>query len=444
MGIFKAYDIRGVYPKELDEKLAYRIGYACAKFIGKGPIAIGRDVRHSAPSVAKAVANGIALAGFPVVDIGLSTTPMLYFAVGNYRYQGGIMVTASHNPPEYIGMKICREDAIPIGEETGLKEIQRIAEGNDIPKERKDIPQYSTKEIIADYRRHIVGFVGKCRPMKIVVDTANGAVGPFFMSVFGDLPVEFIPLYFDPDGSFPNHEPDPLKDKNIRTLCERVVAEKADLGIAFDGDGDRCMFIDEKGSRMPADAITAVLAREVLSREKGRAIVYDVRSSWAVKEEIEKAGGVAVRERVGHAFMKATMRKHRAALGGELSGHYYFADHYYADSGMAAFAKLLNYLSLDARRPSEIIQAVRKYFATGEINFHVVDKDGKIEELSALYAKGRQDRIDGITVQFDDWWFNVRKSNTEPLLRLNMEAKTEKLLSEKRKELFSHLGTPLE
>lgn len=442
MSIFKAYDIRGKYPGELNEEMAFRIGYAVARFIDGEPIALGRDVRTSAPSIARAVAGGIAAAGKQVVDIGLATTPMLYFAVGHNRYAGGIIVTASHNPPEYIGMKICREEAIPIGEASGLQEIKRIAYAADVSKKIPETVAGPTKVVVDDYRRHVLGFIAERRPMKIVVDTANGVVGPYFLKVFGDLPCEFTSLYPEPDGRFPNHEPDPLKDKNIRTAAETIRAKGADLGVAFDGDGDRCIFIDEKGERITSDLVMALLARQLLSRKKGRAVVYDVRSSWVVREEVEKAGGVAIRDRVGHAFMKATMRKHNAIIGGELSGHFYFADNYFADSGMLAFAVFYDYLSSDGRKASEIVRELRRYAASGEINFHVEEKDAKIEEIASIYKEGRQDRIDGITVQFDDWWFNVRKSNTEPLLRLNVEAKTASLLAEKQAEVARHLGTP--
>src|SRR3972149_6999555 len=442
MNIFKAYDIRGKYPAEIDEKVAEKIGLATAKFIRGKTIAIGRDVRKSAPAIAEAVANGITKTGVDVIDIGLSTTPMLYFTVGRYGYDGGIMITASHNPPDYIGFKVCRENAIPIGESNGLKIIETMTQDlKNKDTSKKGI--VSKRDVLADYKNHILGFVKNTRKMRIVVDTANGSVGKFFTQIFSQLPLEIIPLCFEPDGSFPNHEPNPLKDENIIDSSQKVKDVKADFGVAFDGDGDRCIFMDEKGSRISSDLITVLLAKEALATNKGRCIVYDLRSSRVVREEIEKAGGKPIRDRVGHAFIKQTMRKHNALLGGELSGHYYFKENYFCDSALVAFAKVISYLSADDRKMSEIIAPLNRYYATGEMNFHSDDKDGTIKHISDTFSDGRQDMLDGITVEFDDWWFNLRKSNTEPLLRLNLEASTSKVLDEAKKKLFNILGEPV-
>lgn len=441
MSIFKAYDIRGKYPDEINEEISYKIGFATAQFIEGRTLAVAQDVRKSAPLVAKATINGILDAGFDVIDIGLATTPMLYFAVGKFGYSGGMMVTASHNPPEYIGFKICREFAIPIGEKNGLKNIKAMIKK--IEAKSSNIGTITRKSILTDYKKHILSFIANIRKLRIVVDTANGTVGVFFNKIFEELPIEIIPLYFEPDGSFPNHEPNPLKDKNIRDVCRTVVKTKADLGVAFDGDGDRCIFIDERGRRIPSDIITILLAKEALSKYKGATVVYDLRSSWIVKEEIEKAGGVPVRERVGHAFIKQTMRGYNAILGGELSGHYYFREHFFCDSGLVAFTKILNYLASDTRKMSEIIKPYKRYFATGEINFFSKDKDGVIKKISKVFSNAKQDKLDGITVQYKDWWFNLRKSNTEPLLRLNLEAKSKELLKKTKKWLFKILGKPV-
>jgi phosphomannomutase len=426
MGVFKAYDVRGKYPSEIDESLALRLGAAVVQFLKAKRIAIGRDVRTSAPAIASAVAVGARSAGAEVVDIGLCTTPMTYFAVGSLGLDGGIMVTASHNPPDYIGFKICREKAAPIGEATGLKDIEKLALS---PSSAPTLPPSSvsaSKEphaLLPEYRRHLLQYVGKSlRPLRVVVDTANGAVGTIFEQVFGSLPLAFRKLCFEPDGRFPNHEPNPLKDENIQDARKAVVDFKADLAVCFDGDGDRCMFLDSRGERVTSDLVTVLLARKELERRPGSAVVYDLRSSRVVAEEIAKAGGKPMRERVGHAFIKATMKKHDAVLGGELSGHYYFRDHYFADSGMMACAKLLDIVASQPHALHELVAPLKRYAATGEINFHVEDKAAAMERIASAFKDGKQDRLDGITIDYPEWWCNVRPSNTEPLLRLNLEA----------------------
>ncbi len=434
MPAFKAYDVRGKYPSEINEDLAERLGSATAKFLKSKRIAVGRDVRLSAPSIAAAVARG---AGCEIVDIGLCTTPMLYFAVGHLGLDGGIMVTASHNPPEDIGFKICRERAFPIGENTGLKEIEKLCQER--PTGGSTVTSLS---LVKEYREHIRRHVTKTPKIKIAVDTAHGAVGVHFDSVFGDLPVEFVRLCFEPDGRFPSHEPNPLKDENIRDLVAAMKETRADLGVAFDGDGDRCMFLGPGGTRIVGDLVVVLLARSELRRSPGAAIVYDLRSSRVVAEEIRKAGGVPIRDRVGHAFIKETMKKNNAVLGGELSGHYYFRDHFFADSGMMAFAKVLDLLGHEGKPVDELLAPLRRTYATGEINFKVADKDAIVKQLAATFKDGRQDWLDGITVEYEDWWFNVRASNTEPLLRLNLEASTKEALTRARERLFAILGKP--
>jgi phosphomannomutase len=437
MPAFKAYDVRGRYPDEIDDALAERIGFWTVKLLNARTLGIGRDVRLSAPAVAGAAARGACAAGARVLDFGLVTTPMTWFAVGHLRLDGGIMVTASHNPPKDIGFKICREGAFPIGERTGLKDLEAMVRDPIRPVSPAGAAE--TISIVDEYRKHLRRFVGDLRPLRIAVDTANGCVGVHFDRLFGDLPVTFDRLYFEPDGRFPNHEPNPLKDANLEPLRKAVIENRADLGAAFDGDGDRCMFLDAHGRRVPSDLLTALLAVRELERNPGAAVVYDLRSSRVVREEIEKAGGQPVRERVGHAFMKEAMKKHSAIMGGELSGHYYFRDHYFADSGLLAFAKVLDLLGSQPKPVADLLAPFRRYHSTGEVNFHVEDKAGAMEALAAAFPDGRQDRLDGITVEFEEWWFNVRPSNTEPLLRLNIEAGTAPMLEEKKALVFETL-----
>lgn len=440
MSVFKAYDVRGRYPSEIDEPFATSFGHALADFSGGRRFAVGHDVRLSAPSIAAAVRHGLSAQGVDVFDIGLCTTPMLYYAVGHLALDGGVMVTASHNPPEWIGFKVCREQAFPIGERTGLREIEERM-GKRAPPRAEGT--HRPCSILQEYRRHIRSSVTLTRPMKVAVDTANGCVGAFFHKIFDDFPIEWVRLCSEPDGRFPNHEPNPLKDENIRDLREAVRRERCDLGIAFDGDGDRCLFVDEHGERVPSDLMTVLLARQALAMNPGAAVVYDLRSSRVVREEIDRAGGKPIRERVGHAFIKETMRKHNAVFGGELSGHYYFRDHFFADSGMMACARVLHILGHDTKAISEQLKPFRRYQATGEINFRIENKTEILAKLQNTFSDGRLDVLDGITVEYDEWWFNVRTSNTEPLLRLNLEARTKDQLEWAKKRLLAILGNPL-
>jgi phosphomannomutase len=374
---------------------------------------------------------------------------MLYYAVGKEGLAGGIMVTASHNPKEYIGFKLCRENAIPIGQGEGMEEIKQEIkkieiESWEVEAILKSFAHAYSRNIIEGYKQFILQFIRSKRKVKVVVDTANGAVGPVFEKIFGkDDFLEIVKLYFEPDGNFPNHEPDPLKDKNLVDICRKVKEVGADFGVAFDGDGDRCIFIDERGERVRSDFITILLAKDALEEDKGQTVVYDIRSSKVVKEEIEKAGGIPVCSRIGHAFIKKLMRKKDAVVGGELSGHFYFRDMYYVDSGIMAFAKILNLYCKKRQKFSQLIQPFKKYFQSGEINFKVEDKQGMIQKISEIFSDARQSTIDGITIEYPNWWFNVRPSNTEPLLRLNLEADTRELLQEKKEQLFNILGKPV-
>jgi phosphomannomutase len=434
MPIFKAYDVRGAYPTEIDEALAERVGGAVARFLGAKRIAVGRDARASAPAVAAAVARGAAC---EVVDIGLCTTPLLYFAVGHLGLDGGIMVTASHNPPGDIGFKICRERAQPVGERSGLKEVERLS-----AQPSPGGSRIRTLDLSAEYRSHLLRSLPKTPRLKIAVDGAHGSVGPVFDAAFGDLGLDLVRLCWTPDGSFPTHEPNPLKDENIRDLQEAMRRTGADLGAAFDGDGDRCMFLGPGGARIPGDQVTILLARSALARAPGAAVVYDLRSSRTVPREILKAGGRPIRDRVGHSFIKETMRTNDAVLGGEVSGHYYFREHWFADSGLMAFAKLLDAVARSGRTMPELLSDLSRTFQTGEVNFKVADKAAVMQQIRETFHDGALDELDGLTFQYPDWWFNVRPSNTEPYLRLNLEADTAELLERARERLYRILGTP--
>ena len=435
MGIFKAYDVRGIYPDEVDEEKVRRIGFAFVRYLGGKPsVVVGRDIRLHSAALKEALVGGLVDAGASVTDIGICTTPMNYFAIGSLEADGGLMVTASHNPPEYNGLKICRRAAAALSYEGGLAEIEKLYETDEYLKVEGG--SYRARSILEDYKEMVRSAVAGCKRIRVAVDTANGAVGLFVEELFGRTPIEVVGLYLEPDGEFPNHEPNPLKDENLRDLQRLVVEEKCDFGVAFDGDGDRCRFVTEKGEVLGADIITALIASRRLKGNEGAKIVYDLRSSRVVPEEIEKAGGIPVRCCVGHAYMKEVMRAEDALFGGELSGHFYFRENFYADSGMLIFASVAQSVSKEGRL-SDIVRPLMRYYATGELNYKVEDKDAVIEKVFEHYSKtnARLDRLDGVTVSFDEWWFNLRKSNTEPLIRLNLEAETEELMNEKREEV---------
>ena len=440
-GIFKAYDIRGIIPDELSEKTAYLIGRAVGVFLARSPLVVSRDMRTTGPLIAGAVIDGITDSGRDVVDAGLLSTPANYFTIGHYDYPGGVQVTASHNPKEYNGMKISREQAQPVSYDTGIGEIERmVAEDSFPPAARKG--KVGQRDVTADYTEHVLSFARDVKPLKVVIDAGNGMAGKMLPPILAQLPGEFVKLYFDLDGTFPNHEANPLKDQNLADLRKAVVDAHAHVGVAFDGDADRVGFIDETGAIIPNDLMGALLARQVLSHERGATVIYDPRSSWVVKEEIVAGGGVPQVERVGHSYMKATMRRLRAPFGLELSGHFYFRDNYCADSGVIGMMTLLSLLSREDASLSELLKPLRRYSSTGEINFEVTDKDAKIAEIADAFSDGEQSRVDGITVEYADWWFNVRKSNTEPLLRLTLEGKTPELRDAGYARVTAHLGEP--
>jgi phosphomannomutase len=438
VSIFKAYDVRGIYPDELDENVARQIGNAMASFIGKSPIVVGQDIRISSPSISQAATEGVLDAGIDVIDIGVCTTPMNYFAVGHLGASGGIMTTASHNPAQYNGFKLCRENAIALSYERGISDLEKTVQRGEY-KKAKEKGKKSSKDVLDSYRAHILRASGEVLPLKIVIDAGNGVTGLFIDKVFGSLPCKIYPLYFEPDGRFPNHEANPLNLENLRDLQKEAKRVRADLGVALDGDGDRCAFVDENAQVITSDIMTALMAKEVLKKHRGAKILYDLRSSLVVPEEIIADGGMPIRSRVGHAYAKEVMREQDVAFGGELSGHYYFRENFYADSGFLALATVLSILSKHKRPISELVAPLQRYFATGELNFEVKDKDGKIAELAKIFSDAKIDYLDGITISYSDWWCNVRKSNTEPVLRLNLEAKTKQKMEETKSRIISIL-----
>ncbi len=437
--VFKAYDVRGLYGSEIDEEGAYAIGHAFVQQFGASRIAVGHDMRLSAPSMTKAVIEGASDGGADVLELGLVGTEMLYFAVGSRGLDGGIAVTASHNPKEYTGMKIVREGALPVGGESGLLEIRdRALVHERTPPQSRGAVTY--EDIYPAFVDKVLSFVdlSAISPLRIVVDAANGMGGAMLPPVLEHLPVETVRCYFDPDGTFPNHEPNPLLPENREFIVRRTLEEGADLGVAFDGDADRCFFVDDTGEFVPGDFATALLAESVLAREPGAKIIYDVRASWAVPETIRAAGGEPLVNRVGHAFIKHRMRAEDAAFGGEVSGHYYFRDFCQADSGVVPFLLMLEIVSQKGQKLSEILRPFReRYFITGELNTPVPDVDAKLEELRERFGpEGKVSELDGVSVDADDWHFNVRPSNTEPLLRLNLEARSRETMERKRDEVL--------
>jgi phosphomannomutase len=436
--VFKAYDIRGIHGRDLDEEGAYAIGRAYAEHFEPRQIAVGRDMRLSSPDMAAAVIEGAADGGADVLDIGLVGTEMVYYAVGELGLDGGICVTASHNPKEYTGMKIVRRGALPVGGDSGLLDVRdRALRGFDPASKRGDVRQ---EDVWPGFVEKCLSFVavGELKPLRVVIDAANGMAGAMLPPILDRLPVEAVPFNFEPDGTFPNHEPNPLLPENREFIVRATREEGADLGVAYDGDADRCFFVDDTGEFVPGDFATALLAERMLEKEPGGKVIYDVRASWAVPRTIEEAGGTALVNRVGHAFIKHRMRKEDALFGGEVSAHYYFRDFSQADTGVVPFLLMLELISRKGRKLSEILAPFReRYFLTGEINTPVVDVPLKLQELKERYAAagGRISHLDGVSVDFDDWHFNVRPSNTEPLLRLNLEALSEATMVEKRDEV---------
>lgn len=434
--IFKAYDIRGVYPDELDEDAAARIGLGFVRFTGASRIVVGRDMRASSPALAAAFAHGARAGGARVVDVGEVSTDALYFASGRLDVPG-VMITASHNPARYNGLKPCREQAAPIGSESGLAEIRAFAEAADGIGETT-APIGESLDILDEYANHCRALIDEStlRPLKVAMDAGNGMAGKTVPIVFQSLPFEVVPLYFELDGTFPNHPASPIEPENIRDLQAAVTREGCDVGIAFDGDADRMFLVDENASPVSGSLTTAMVAERLLKKFPGETIIYNLICSWSVREVIEESGGKPLRTRVGHSFIKEVMAETGAIFGGEHSGHYYFRDNFRADSGMIAALLVLEALSQTDRPLSAVLAPFHRYAASGEINTEVADQLGTIEKLATVYSDGNIDRLDGLTIEFDDWWFNCRPSNTEPLLRLNLEARTPELMQKKRDEVL--------
>ena len=438
--VFKAYDVRGLYGAELDEEGSYAIGRAYVEHFEPRAIAVGRDMRVSAPSMAAAVMEGAADGGADVVDLGMVGTEMVYYAVEALGLEGGICVTASHNPKQYTGMKIVRRGALPVGGDSGLDDVRAGALAPFAPVQRRG--EIRTEDVWPGFVDKVLSFVDvdAIRPLRVVVDAANGMAGAMLPPVLARLPqLDVVRCHFDPDGTFPNHEPNPLLPENREFIVTRTRSASADLGVAYDGDADRCFFVDDTGEFIPGDFVTALLAERILAKEPGGTVLYDVRASWAVPRTVEAAGGTALVNRVGHAFIKHRMRKEKAVFAGEVSAHYYFRDFTQADSGVVPFLLMLELISQRGTKLSQILAPFREqYFITGEINTPVADVPLKLQEIKERYAAhgGRITHLDGISVDFDDWHFNVRPSNTEPLLRFNLEAMSEARMIEKRDELL--------
>jgi phosphomannomutase len=414
--IFKAYDIRGTYPDQIDVLKPERA-------------VIGRDMRTSSDNLNNAVKKGLAEGGADIDDIGLISTDGLYFAVGKYSYDCGIMITASHNPPQYNGMKICEREAVPLSGDGKLAEVKDIILNDRFKKAAKP-GSVNEKNIISDYVDHVLSFVdiSRIKPFKIVVDAGNGMAGMIVPEIFNRLPCKLIPMYFELDGSFPNHPASPIEPENVADLKMKIKETGADLGAAFDGDADRVFLVDENGKTLGGDMATALVAKSLLKKNPGSTVLYNLICSGAVPEVINSMGGKAIRTRVGHALIKPLMKKHNAIFGGEHSGHFYFRDNWYADSGLIALLVCLELISEADMPLSRQVSIFDKYVRSGEINSQVDDIKKKLTEIERKFSDGEIDKEDGLTVEYDNWWFNVRPSNTEPLLRLNVEADNDEIL----------------
>jgi phosphomannomutase len=447
--IFKAYDVRGIYPDQMDEELAYRIGRGFARVlsdlqdvpVGDLRVALGRDMRLSAPAMSEAYARGMSDEGADVLDVGMAGTEMVYWTVGSRELDGGLMCTASHNPAAYTGAKLVKRGAIALSGDSGIGELKQIVSSGEPGPPSDERGSIATEDVAEPFREAALGYIdaSAIKPLKVVLDGGNGMAGPMVSPLLDSFPIEQERTYWEPNGEFPDHEPNPLLEENRRFIIEKVRETGADLGIAWDGDADRCFFIDDTGEFVAGDFLTALLAESILRKEPGATILYDVRASRAVRDVVERAGGTAHVNRVGHAFFKTRMRDTGAAFGGEVSGHYYFRDFYCADSGTLPALLMLELLSVEGRRLSELLEPLRsKYFISGEINSEVEDQEGKVNELAERYSDGEVSWLDGISVDYPDWHFNVRPSNTEPLLRLNLESvKSEEHMRQKLDEVLS-------
>jgi phosphomannomutase len=441
-GIFKAYDVRGLYPSEINEEIAGEIGRAFVSYLGAKQIAVSRDMRLSSPTLAAAFMEGALAQGCDVVDYGMMATDMLYYAVATDKLEGGVQITASHNPGAYNGIKMVRREALPLSGEAGLGEIRDMLVNGTIPSQAQTPGHRVMKDVLERYVDYIMTFIDAAviQPFTVVADAGNGMAGIVAPRMFGRLPCRVIDMCFTPDGSFPNHEANPLIEENRAHIVERVVQEKADIGIAWDGDADRCFFIDGTGEFISGDFITALLAEAFLMKHPNATIVYDLRASYAVRDTVARYGGRALMNRVGHAFIKRRMRDDDAIFGGEVTGHYYFRDFFYADNGFIPALLMLELMSKKNQSLADLLVPLRaKYFISGEINTKVASMALVEEKLRALerhFAGAEITKLDGVSVEFPDWHFNVRASNTEPLIRLNLEATDPPVMEKRRDEVL--------
>lgn len=438
MSIFKSYDIRGVYPSQINAEIVYNVGKAFAAFITAKTIVIGRDMRPSGQELFEAFARGVTEMGADVIDIGMVSTDALYFTVGKFGYDGGVMITASHNPKEYNGLKFCRQEAQALSAETGLNAMRDMIVAGSFPASRGK-GTIAKRDIHEDFGKHCLSFIdpAKIKPFKIAIDAGNGMGGVMCRPIFKHLPCTILEMYFEPDGDFPNHPPSPIDPENMVDLQKKVLDEKCDLGVAFDGDADRMFIVDEKGELIGGDMVTALVGLNTLKRYPGAKILYNLICSRSVPEVIAKAGGIPIRSQVGHSLIKATMRKENIVFGGEHSGHFYFRDNWFADSGMIALLQCLEVFSEAATPVSGVIKPIDTRFRSGEINSTVKDIPAKLQEIQDHYKDAAIDHLDGVTVSYPQWWMNVRPSNTEPLLRLNVEGDTRELMEKHRDEALA-------
>ena len=442
-GIFKSYDVRGVVPDQLTTGDAYKIGKAAAAYLKAKTLAVGRDARIQSPAMAHALMAGIVAAGCDCIDLGMNPTPMTYYATGvlGKRVQGAIQVTASHNPAQYNGFKFTRGGALPMSYESGISDIETLVK-QDQPGLARRSGKITARNLRAGYIKHCRQFADFNRPLKVAIDTGNGVMGDILPAVLKGLPLKVVPLYFKPDGRFPNHEANPLKAENIIDLQKAVLEKKCDAGIAFDGDGDRVAFVDETGAAVPGDLAGALMAQMLLKRKgnSGAKVFYDVRATKALPEAVKAAGGVPLESRVGHSHIKKGLREQNAVMAAELSGHYYFRDFFYSDSGETAFFLVLSLLSQSSEKMSGLVRPLQRYFHTGEINFEVHDAAKALAAAEARYgSQAKISRIDGISLDLGSWWFNLRMSNTEPVVRLNLESLASHDEMEARKKEVSEL-----
>ena len=441
--IFKAYDIRGVYADSLNEDVARQIGRAYVNHLelSGSRVIVGRDMRLSSEALEGAFIQGVTEAGADVLDIGLVSTDALYFAVGHLEESGGAMITASHNPKEYNGFKLCRENAIALSGEEGIFQIRDLITSGKLPEPSDTSGSVEEGDVAVDYAKHCLSFINteELRPLKIVVDAGNGMAGKMLPPIFERLPFEVVPMYFELDGSFPNHPPNPIDPETMEDLQQKVIDEGADFGVAFDGDADRCFIVDENGTTVSGDLLATLVAKNVLEKEAGATIIYSAVCSKALPELVRREGGKPIRTKAGHSIIKPQMRKNDAAFGGEHSGHFYFRDNYFADSGIIAMLIVAELVARQDSPLSELLDPIDLYVRSGEINSEVEDQSATLEGVENHYAErdgAEIDHLDGLTVGFGDWWFNLRPSNTEPLLRLNVEANDRETMERERDELL--------